>query len=236
MYYFNVNNHWEVYTAYWLNVICFRSIWICGFLAMFCLHGFFFISSVRHFFSYPVSTVIEYKQQAEMDFPSVTLCNYNMINKSYIDQQNEFIQKISRHFSLHQYSSLDLADPTIIKKVLSVNQTEIFTNGAHSLEDTFFDCSFNGKGSTFSYHPCQFSKELFVRKMTDMGYCYTFHPQSYIAKYGPLKITRTGVPGGLTLNIIIWQDLYYIYNMEFAAGMKVSRHLYVYVSLLYQAP
>ena len=180
---------------------------------------YFLYTGLNRYCEHPVNTIVEYKRENEMDFPSVTLCNFNYINKSYVLDQDEFVQKVASILSLFP-QEINWHDPNFIAGMKTFGLDRVGKDAAHSLDQTFSSCSFNDKKNLLS--PCQFHKDLFVRRMTEMGYCYTFHPYSYIEKNGPLKVSRSGAVGGLMFQIDIHQDLYYIFQGH-SAGMKVFK-------------
>lgn len=53
------------------------------------------IHGVQKYFSYPVSTVIDINYVNSLDFPAVTICNYNQFRKSKIMNDQEIIQQVS---------------------------------------------------------------------------------------------------------------------------------------------
>ena len=169
------------------------------------------------YYSYPVSTKVEYISERRMEFPSVTICNYNFVRKSYLDtldnQATEMVLDMLNPITTRQ----DLTDPGIIAQLKSVDMERVGAEAAHQKQDMFLECSFMGSNNTKC--PCQFHEELFVSTKTQMGFCYTFHPNSYMEKYGALFTTRTGFAGGLFMLVDVGQYEYQIGSR--AAGIKV---------------
>ena len=191
--------------------------WVVAFLTVLCIFLYFLYSSLQRYYEFPVNTIVEFKQQTEMDFPSVTLCNFNVANISYVQHQDEIIQKTLSLIS--QYPTyVNLSERSVQEMLSSISMPEQKYKGAHSLEETFLSCQYDEQNLTSL--PCRFHKDLFVPKFTDFGVCYTFHPKSYIDKHGPIKVVRTGDVGGLSLRINVHQELYYIIQGD-SVGMKV---------------
>ena len=190
---------------------------------------FYFADAVICYYQYPTSTSVEYKQESLLEFPSVTLCNYNVMRKSLIDSFNDstgdlvldIIKPWATAYSYYEdYNSYDYYDYGAIYDASgSIDMRELGEKGKHQREDMFTACDF--MSSNYTESPCQFSDELLVTKVTQMGYCYTFHPQSYIEKHGALLSTRPGQAGGLHFEVNLQQDEYVSGAEGDSAGMKV---------------
>ena len=200
------------------------------FLIALVAYFFYFATAIIYYYRYPVSTSVEYKLESSLDFPSVTICNYNIIRKSFIDSFNDstgqlVLDIINPYDKANvDYSSDDFEDE-IYDASEYIDMREFGEKGKHHREDMFMGCDF--MSANYSYDPCQFNDELLVTKVTQMGYCYTFHPQSYIEKYGALVSTRPGQAGGLHLQIDLRQDEYTSGAEGSAAGMRVC-HRYLF--------
>ena len=202
----------------YLNHFHFRMLWVLLFVTMSVTFVYFLTGGISQYLEYHVNTVIEYKRVPTMDFPSVTLCNINFMNKTYIKQLSHIEQQFASLGSLEPLP-LDLSNPETVEAFTKIDLDKIGKEAAHTLEETFPRCFYNGNKTTVN--PCQFHKDLFIRRMSEMGYCFIFNPSSYIEKYGPLQATRTGVVGGLGLTINIHQELYYVFPGSESAGMQL---------------
>ena len=163
---------------------------------------------------------MEYRTKREIEFPSVTICNYNFIRKTYIERQNDPVIRLSIDI-VNPYANVNInySDPKIIKELSSVSMEIFGLESAHLQPEMFVSCSFMSNNA--SENPCSFHKELFIPKITSqMGTCFTFHPQSYIDKYGALVSKRAGLQGGLSMKINIQQEEYQVAGE--AAGLKVG--------------
>ena len=50
------------------------------FIVGICLTGFGVINTVRDYLSYPVMTKVSVREEDNVDFPAVTICNLNRVN------------------------------------------------------------------------------------------------------------------------------------------------------------
>ena len=202
-------------------MVFFRVIWGVLFVTAQAACMYYFVNGLIKYYNYPIATKFEYVQVEEIDFPSVTICNYNQIRKSFVEEQNDSVMDSVADLLnpvIEPEDKPDISNEAIKKELQSVNLGTVGVAGGHRLEDMFVECSFMATNS--SKLPCKFHKEMFRQIKTTMGLCYIFHPQSYIEKYGALKSTRTGFAGGLHFAINIQQYEYLIGN--FLAGIKVS--------------
>ena len=181
---------------------------------------YYFISGLLRFYTYPVSTNLEYKLQSDLEFPSVTLCNYNIIRRSYMDSLNDpRFQQVVNVVNPVLTDSIDINDPIIKEQFSALKMDDMGPSSAHQREDMFLACSF--MSTNYSEFPCNFSGELLEMKLTQIGFCYTFHPQSYVEKHGALVSNRAGQAGGLFLRIDLQQHEYLVGDSN-SAGMKVG--------------
>ena len=115
------------------------------------------------------------------------------------------------------------SDPSIIAHFRSIDMVQ--DDGAHRQEDMFLECSFPGANTSQS--PCLFhDDQLFTRKKTHLGFCFSFHPATYIEKHGGLLSNREGTAGGLHMLVDIQQDEYQVAGRS--AGVMVSGQFYQY--------
>ncbi len=215
-----------LYVMFFVN---FRILWTLLFLTALAAFSFYLVSGLLRFYTYPISTNMEYKLHTELDFPSVTLCNYNGMRKSFIESFDDPLVNLAADL-LNPFSSTNISSlqPQVKEGMRALKMDTIGAQGAHQREDMFIECDF--KKANHSHSPCQFPDDLLVIRRTQLGYCYTFHPQSYVEKYGTLVSARAGEAGGLYFRIDIQQNEYMISGS--AAGMRV-RIMYSRSSLLF---
>ena len=188
------------------------------FFVALCVFVVYFVFGLMRFYSRPVSTKVEYRATREIEFPSVTICNYNYVRKTYVEEENDPKIYLATDI-VNPYSNVTInySDPQIKEQLSSLSMITFGLDAAHLKEEMFVSCSFMSNNA--SANPCSFHEELLVTTKTQMGKCYTFHPQSYINKYGPLVSKKAGVQGGLTMRIDVQQEEYQV--GPDAAGIKV---------------
>ena len=63
-----------------------RILWFASFLFTTVLFTFFLSRGLIQYFSYPTVASFQYRPVTSLDFPSVTVCNVNMLRKSFMEQ------------------------------------------------------------------------------------------------------------------------------------------------------
>ena len=182
---------------------------------------YFLCHAFIKYFDYPVSTKLVYNTEAKLVFPSVTICNYNQITAEYLAMKNNALLNDSVDF-LSQAFNPFTPTPTVSLEVLdymkTVDSAEFYSQGAHQMSDVYFYCRFPGVISI----SCDLPEGLLVNKLTEMGVCHTFHPQSYIeANEKALESHTAGTSGGFSIMIDIQQDEYTVGGPG-SAGVKVT--------------
>ena len=185
------------------------------FLGCMALFLYFLCQAVIKYFDRPINTKFTYSTQAKLNFPSVTICNYNIITASYLAEKNDAMLNATVPFLGQTPSATGLAEPTPeqLEYMKTLDAAEVYSEGAHQFQPTFLSCTFPGVQSQFL--SCELPDGLMVQTRTDMGVCFTFHPQSYIKANGTLKSTRAGGLGGLSILMNINQ---YEYRVGANAG------------------
>ena len=196
--------------------LCFRLIWLVLYLAALGCFIANLVNGVQKYRQHGVVTVLDYRTQVLMEFPSVTICNTNMIRKSYYKQhQNDLIGKVVDFYDPFVAQPLNTTDPTTRQQLANLHMVNIAREGAHQI-DMFRNCSF--MSNHFNCH----NDEVLVQTMTQMGVCYTFQSKQYVEKHGQLSTLRAGDKGGLHLIMDIQQYDYKVANLgDFTAGLKV---------------
>jgi hypothetical protein len=199
--------------------MCCRIAWVIIFLGCVALFLYFLCHAFIKYFKYPVTTTVTYEHKSKLDFPSVTICNYNLITATYLARKNDPMLNASVEFaSLRENPFLETPDLSkeLADFMKTVDAEEFFSQGAHQMH-IYRDCAYpDGIDET-----CDFSNGLMVARGTDMGVCHTFHPQSYIDDMGEAKAaTSAGQTGGFTLMIDVEQHLYTWGSS--AAGIRVN--------------
>ena len=157
-----------------------------------------------------------------LDFPTVTICNVNLLTKTYA----------AENFS----SLISIFDPSDETKPADSNTTGTHNTdeGANVEDHTITLNELFRKGmlpieKMFSY--CKWINRIIVcgdyigRTETDYGLCYSFPPNDLREKNSSeFKISQPGPDFGLTLHIDIHQEEYLLAAHSRAAGVKVLVH------------
>ncbi|XP_062502644.1 acid-sensing ion channel 4-A-like isoform X2 [Corticium candelabrum] len=166
------------------------------------------ISSITRFASYPTSTSITYKTPDTLEFPAVTICNFNYFVNSSVknDTVRSALQKVTFTEPLQ---TLTDDDKTILD---SAGGWENLTSDAGvKAEQLIVECYWKVNELLLN---CNF--ENFTKVITPMGNCFTFtSPQ--------MVVTRGGPSGGL--NVILDIQLFeYLAEGYGIAGAQVLVH------------
>ena len=107
--------------------------------------------------------------------------------------------------------TVNLSDPLIIEQMQNSTYIDMFTEGAHRMEDMFEMCTWKSLSIN--------CLEYFVPMLTDIyGQCYTFNAN------GSATIDSAGIYNGLDVVIDVEQDQYSQYGASAGAGVKVLTH------------
>ena len=127
---------------------------------------------LRKYFRYPVTTkqTVEYENSPK--FPAVTICNFNMLTKSYSEQviQEELLKYFFRakikEFGLKaNRSAINWSD------FENVSMENIYYIGGHQMKNMIEKCVWSG-------NRCDYGN--FTRILTSMGLCHTFNSGKFI--------------------------------------------------------
>ncbi|XP_068686049.1 acid-sensing ion channel 1-like [Montipora foliosa] len=184
------------------------------------LWGFFLLSGIGYFsyqctclvekyFKYPVHTKISLKRESPIEFPAVTICNFNMFKKSLVD-----------HYGFGNVGRYAQRDPG-----LQINESEIdwsqfenysmsslYSSGGHQMRYMIRQCVWIGEECTY---------RNFTPVLTSMGLCHTFNSGQDGTEI--LKVNNAGAKFGLNLLLDIEQDEYFGLVTK-QAGLKVLIH------------
>lgn len=171
------------------------------------------------YFRYQVKTIDTTVEVSELNFPSVTLCNLNFIKRSYVEEY-PYLSEVLKALDPvpgQTETKINTSDPAAAAlKDLDVRSALI--QGAHTMEDTFLQCSWQSKPFNCS--------EYFTAIMSDSTVCYTFNSRQFIESHGVLKTTSRGAKGGLSITVGVLQEEYFS-SSSYSAGFKARKSLYV---------
>ena len=189
-----------------------------------CVQGI--VNHIIHLSSGPTDTPVSVLEPGSdgIDFPAVTVCNMNLIKKSFLDnytlgpsdpEMSTLIQKV---YALDHENNLNTVCDNHLDHDVSVKSyeslSELLWNGRHKAEEMIFSCKFIGLN-------CSDVSEYFSPTFTQSGgVCYTFNGKNQAMR---LKINGTGTRFALTLEVYISQDEYSITH-NYDAGIKIAVH------------
>lgn len=161
----------------------------------------------------PTATKVHILTETPMDFPAVTICNFNMIRKSLVPESSIMEYVIRSLFpSGYGYEPPDFSNSTKLALANKMNMTELVYNSAPKFEDMFLACYWISREINCS--------EYFTPTITPMGLGFTFNSEEFIRTNGSMKVYRTGSEQGLHIRLNVEQDDYF-YGMSASAGFKV---------------
>ncbi|XP_022296643.2 acid-sensing ion channel 4-B-like [Crassostrea virginica] len=170
-----------------------------------------FVAYGLDYFSYETLINIKLTRQAEMTFPSVTICNVSPINISRVNQSeilNMYYLK-THIYGRFFHSFINISDP--FYAVLHENRTDSWLNETKfSKEMLFYHKEFEGQ-------PCS---NCFEDRRTDIGMCTTFNG---LSNNPPLVSKLIGSQNGLSIFVFLDQNNY-IYGENLGAGLLVAIH------------
>lgn len=191
-----------------------RFLWFVLLLVVAIWLVFGITSGVRKYFEYPVTTLVKFSYVKSIDFPAVTLCNYNQFRRSKLETYDPVYQKILLAIATgvnrddidwDYHDSLYEDDPG--------NLTKVAIEAGHQLEDMLLGCKWN------TGEDC--GRENFTKTITDFGVCYTFNADRDSERR--LTVSQAGASQGLRLRLSAEQDDYY-WGYYTAAGFKLFVH------------
>jgi hypothetical protein len=163
----------------------------------------------------PTSTRVSIIEADSVNFPAVTLCNLNLIRRSYLESVSpglaEFVRNVFYSQGNDQICRNDIEQFEPVSMLVNESFPDLLWRGRHTAEDTIFICRFKGQ---------ECSWRDFVPVLTPSGVCYSFNS----GKRAPLMTTNgTGIRFALSLIVSIEQHEYNA-ALNQDAGIKISIH------------
>lgn len=163
------------------------------------------------YFLYETLIKRNFKAAAELEFPSVTVCNLSPINISSINQSDA----LNWYFlATHVFGRFDLSeqfntsDPRF--SVLHEKRNDSWLGHTAFNKSCVYYIEFGG---------VRLSTQSYIKyRVTDAGMCFSFNG---LSQTPPLVSKTTGSRRGLTMFVYIDQDNY-IFPENMGAGLKVS--------------
>lgn len=171
------------------------------------------IKSVHRLTRGSTDTTVSVVEPDTVDFPAVTLCNLNIVRRSYLENLSSGVRELIEN-APYVYDSAQQCNKKIKNFTGPLNESfpNLLWNGRHTAEDTIFRCKFKGQACTY----VDFTQTL----MPSGGVCYTFNGER-----GPSirKTNGTGTRFALSL-IINVQQHEYIAALNQDVGIKIAVH------------
>jgi len=143
-----------------------RIVW-----ALFLLSGIGYFSFqctvlVKMYFSHPFNTKVTLKHESSLDFPAVTICNFNLLRQSFVDERD--FNDVVKYAFRDKIPDPLRVNPSAIdwSRHENLNMTEVYASGGHQITDMLSRCWWIGEDCTW---------HNFTPVLTSMGLCYTFN-------------------------------------------------------------
>ncbi|XP_035681370.1 acid-sensing ion channel 5-like isoform X3 [Branchiostoma floridae] len=171
------------------------ALWTLIFLAAFGLCTWQIVDRFQNYFAYRTGTEINVQLESELDFPAVTICNFNRIRASGVTQRD------LTYLWTAMYAPVMMGNPEAVQAYVNSVDWDAFNvstelledfpgyvrrNGFVLNEDTLAQCTWRGVECT---------AQNFTHVFTEYGNCWTFNSD----KNSPLKQTSPGAGNGLKL-------------------------------------
>ncbi|XP_077984495.1 acid-sensing ion channel 2-like [Glandiceps talaboti] len=190
--------------------------------------AFYLYVSVHKYLQYPVNTVVAVKYETELEFPAVTICNYNHYRRSYVngtkfeEWQYKWFDPVDRFNGLEPFQTNWTSK--VVQQELEKNRTEFELEAAHIGTNMIVGCKLGNTDRPCSVH------NNFSRVHTDFGVCYTFNGFENSSR-DRLTVHQGGRRHGLRIWVNIEQHEY-IPSAYFGAGVKIVIHRHREVPLV----
>ena len=150
-----------------------RLAWTAIFLGAVTLFLYFIVTSTIRFFSYPIVSTLEFQYVESLELPSVTICNDKSHIPSFLSSSDnvEYASGSGRDEYMYDSNNNMLNFP---------NQT------AFQYSNMVIECNISKFGT------CPHESHF-----TDMGYCHTVNPRSFIMKNGAVTTSSVGQLTGI---------------------------------------
>ena len=178
-----------------------------------CLYNVF--NRIAFLANRPISTTLSVVDESSVNFPAVTLCNLNLMRRSFLASTSPGLAQLIRNVFYTQGTDEECKNATEQFELYSISVNDSFPDllwkGRHRANETIISCRFLGQ-------ECDWRD--FLPTLTPSGVCYTFND----GKQAPvMKINGTGIRFALSLIVSIQQDEYNA-ALNHDAGIKISVH------------
>ena len=146
-------------------------------------------------------------EESIVEFPAVTICNLNILEKTKVEMEGQFIVELLQ--SMYPLPDLppplNLSDPDVLERTKGVNISAIFDRVKVEVPKLLGRCTFNNANLD--------CKDYLTPVLTHMGHCYTFNVGRNLSTF------RAGVTNGLLFNMNVNHDEYF--TGTYSIGIKV---------------
>ncbi|XP_064632454.1 acid-sensing ion channel 1B-like isoform X2 [Lineus longissimus] len=184
-----------------------RAVWLFFILSMLAFGLYQMCTQIAKFNSRPITVFVNISKEDILEFPAITVCNFNIYRKENLDWKNitEFVKSIVLY-----KQNVNL---TAFGYNLSGWDMEAFhRDNAHRLNDSLFECDWKQK-------PCDYDD--FEETITDMGWCFQFNSNTTTPS---LSVNNAGTDYGLLLHLDTELDQYIGSRHGFGEGFKILAH------------
>ena len=204
-----------------------RGIWLLLFFCSLGLSVLLVTITIKEYLSHKATTAITYDFDVEkLDFPSVTICNFNALSTKKFQKHNSSVAEMMRHRILPHHSTPNFSHPEHIeeqKQYKNANLSVAQMLRSHGLtidellNDTKLTSSFP-KTCIFKKKSCK--SKVFSTSLTSLGLCHIFNQHDTSSM--PLRVSMAGTRNGLMLYMTIHADDVLPGNL--LTGLKVHVH------------
>ena len=165
--------------------------------------------------------------EAEVEFPAVTLCNFNILQKSKFVEASkdpEYAQMLALAKMLTMVEFQGESDNITIPKVSGKAIREMYRFFGHTMNR--FEEGGMLLNCTYKKSPC--NSKFFKPVLSNLGLCYTFNPGGNFSKELNGHVLTASQPGsgfGLGLRLQVQSEEYILLpNQEYSVGWKILIH------------
>ena len=210
-----------------------RLLWTLAIFASFGLCALQIFNSVTLYLKRPISTSFTTETVSELDFPAITICNFNILSKKQYAKinsgPNASVEEIKawreyarKWVAIITGRTTNLSMSGLPEKFLTqrgILSVDHFAKYSHQIEDILSlewppTCTFSGRNCG----PRNFTP-IFTERF---GQCYTFN--SGKEGHEELKARMVGANNGLRLKLFVDQESYVTNFLDPQAGFKVLIH------------
>ena len=162
-----------------------------------------------------VRAEITIDRTSPIQFPSVTICNYNQYRKSYFlsaDNYKKALLATMYPDFMNMGRNLANLDQTVKP---GYNATDVYKEAAHQIADMALVCFWEQKQENCT--------DIFETRYTDMGVCYTFNGD------GSRQQAVAGAENGLKLIMFLEYGNYFYSEHLGMVGFKVHLPTFFYI-------